>query len=119
MPTDIKLDTSTHDIDLTKGGTLHTDSGDALGQRMKIALLLRKTEWRPNLNKGVPYHQDFFTVKNNKSFIDAFYQNYLLGLDDVSSIESYTSTVSNGRKLEVSVTVKTTQGTIENFITEI
>ena len=119
MPTDIKLDPNTHDIDLSKGGTLHTSNSDALGQRLKIALLLRRGEWLPDVNKGVPYHQEFFTVKNNKSFVDSFFQNYILEVPEVNDITSYSSEIQADRKLQVEVTVTTTAGTIENFIIEV
>lgn len=119
MATDIVMDLNTHDIDFTKGGILHTSNLDALGQRLQIALLLRRGEWLPDINRGVPYYQEFFTVKNNKSFIDSFFQNYILEVDGVNGIESYSSEISPERLLTVDVSVITTAGTIENFLIEV
>lgn len=118
MTTDIKLDPNTHDIDTTKGGKLITDKAEALGQRLKIALLLRRGEWFPNVLLGVPYQQRFFNTKNNKDFIDSYLRNYITNIPDVVNILSYSSQVVK-RKLEVNVRVSTTGGTIANYIVEV
>ena len=118
MATDILLDPTTHDIDISKGGKLISDNATSLGQRLKIALLLRKGEWLPNVLAGVPYQQKFFNTKNNKEFIDSYLRNYIANIPDVVSIVSYSSNIVN-RKLEVNVRVSTTAGTIVNYIMEV
>jgi len=120
MPTDMKLDSNTHDIDLTSGGAdVFSSTTQVLGQRLKIAILLRRTEWYPNINLGVPYHSQFFTNKNNKAFIDSFYQGYILSVEGIERLISYSSIVTPRRVMEVEFVVKTTEGTIESFLLEV
>ena len=104
MSIDIKLDPVTHDIDLSKGMHLNTEGAESLAQKIKVALLLRTTEWAPNLNKGVPYYQTILKGKNNKAFVDSFLKSYLIALDDVDTLTSYSSTIDNNRTLQVSIT---------------
>lgn len=104
MSIDIKLDATTHDIDLSKGMHLNVEGAESLAQKIKVALLLRTTEWAPNLNKGVPYYQTILKGKNNKEFVDSFLKSYLIDLDDVDTLTSYSSTIDNNRTLQVKIT---------------
>lgn len=119
MAADIILDKNSHDIDFSNGGKLHTNTADNLAQRIKIALLLRKTEWLPDQSIGVPYHQSFFNIKNNKGFIDSFLQGYILNIDGVQSLLSYSSTITVERTLQVTFKVKDKGGTITSVSTEV
>ena len=101
MTIDIKLDPITNDIDLSQGIHLNTDGAESLAQKIKIALLLRTTEWAPNLNKGVPYYQTILKGKNNKEFVDSFLKGYLIELPDVDKLTHYSSTIDNNRTLNV------------------
>ncbi len=118
--TDIVLDRNTHDIDFSSGGAqLHTTNTEALAQRLKIAILLHRGEWYPNILDGVPYQTQFFTIKNNKAFIDSFMNEYIFSVDGVEEIVSYSSEVTNTRKLILNFSVRTTEGQIYNFLMEI
>lgn len=97
--------TKDHDIDLTKGISLTTSNQNSLAQRIKIALLLRTGEWKPNVNEGVPYSVAFLRTKNNKSFIDSFLQNYIINIDGVSEFTSFSSEVTNDRKYNMQFSV--------------
>lgn len=117
MTIDIKLDPLTHDIDLSKGMHLNTQGAESLAQTIKIALLLRTTEWAPNLNKGIPYYQTILKGKNNKAFVDGFLKGYLIDLDEVDRLTHYSSTVDSNRTLNVKIaaTAKKTTANIEVF----
>lgn len=107
MTIDIKLDPNTHDIDLSKGCHLNTIGAESLAQKVKVALLLRTTEWHPNLNKGIPYFQTILKGKNNKEFVDSFLKGYLIELEDVDRLTHYSSSLDNNRVLNVSIAVST------------
>ncbi len=118
MPTDIKLNPTTHDIDLSSGGlALHTEQVTVIAQRVKIALLLKLGEWFKDVNAGVPYYQEFFSKKGNKEFADQFLIDYLANVPEISSVASYKSTVQAGRVLKVECILETTSGEIININT--
>ncbi len=117
---DLKLDPNTHDVDFSSGaGELLTTNTEALAQRLKIAILLHRGEWYSNITDGVPYHTQFFTIKNNKAFIDSFMSDYIFSVEGVDEILAYESTVNNARKLRIDFAVRTTEGTIQNFLMEL
>lgn len=117
MPTDLKLNPLTHDIDLTSGtATMFEDNISVVAQRVKIAILTKRGEWFRNIREGIPYYQDFFSRKNNKSFIDQFMVNYIADIEDVSKVTSYESTIDvQSRNIEIKVSVETYDGTILNI----
>lgn len=117
MSTDIKLDPVTHDIDLSKGIHINVEGAESLAQKLKVALLLRTTEWAPNLNKGIPYYQTILKGKNNKEFVDSFLKGYLIELEDVDKLTHYSSEIDNNRTLNVQIaaTAAKTSAQIEVF----
>ena len=127
MPTDIKLDPTTHDLDLasadpvtglTNTFKLYKLNTKVVAQRVKIALLYRRGEWFRDINTGLPYTQEFFRAKNNKDFVDTTIEQYIAGIEDVISVVSYKSVIIN-RRLDVTVTIKTTAGIIEGLTLEV
>ena len=120
MPTDIKLNTSSHDIDLSQGSILlHDSNTEVVAQRVKIALLTKQGEWFVNLLEGIPYYTEFFRNKNNKSYIDQYMINYINNIQDVTTIQDYTSTIGNDRVLRISVTIITDDGDITSVSLEV
>lgn len=121
MSTDIVLDPNTHDVDLSTGfAKLHSSDVPATAQRIKQALLLRRGEWFVDTQVGVPYQQDFFQTKNSKSLIDDFMRSYILQVENVNSVISYSSTIGSDRTLSISVSILTDTGeTIPNLIFEV
>lgn len=111
MSVDIKLDPTTHDIDFTKGGELNKEVEESLSQKVKIALLLRTTEWGPNINAGVPYSQSIFRGKNNKTFVDSYLQGYILRIPEVGRLTSFTSSIDNDRRYNMKFTAIAEQQT--------
>ena len=111
MSIDFKLDSSTHDLVLNKGITLTTEGAASLGQKVKIALLLRTTEWPINISAGVPYSQSIFSGKNNKSFIDSFMQNYILSVPGVGRLVKFTTELGADRRYTIKFTAVKEQET--------
>lgn len=111
MSVDLILDSNTHDINFGSPyvGT-HKDPAEGLSQRLKIAYLLRRTEWPLDLNKGVPYQLEFFKNKNNKSFVDSFMFNYALTVEDVDRVTRFRSSLGNDRKLTINISVSRSDG---------
>lgn len=113
MPTDIKLDPNTHDIDLTSGTlALIPTNPSAVAQRVKIAILTKKGEWFKDVNAGLPYYQEFFKNKNNKALIDRTLISYITKVEGVVKLAEYSSVITNDRKLQVKIVVETDKGII-------
>lgn len=113
MPRDLRLDPTTHDIDLVGGIVLTKPGAESLAQNVKVALLLRTNEWAPNINIGVPYLSALFRAKNNKAFVDSFFRSYIQNVPGVLRIASYTSTLDAQRKLNIRFTTIQEQQPIE------
>lgn len=113
MPSDLRLDRNTHDLDISKG-TLRfiTNNEEVVGQRLKIALLTKQGEWFLDTNVGLPYYQEFFTKKNNKPLIDQTIISYASRVEDVLRVKDYSSTIGTDRVLSVSLAVETYTGEI-------
>lgn len=117
MPSDIRL-TKEHDIDISNSNIeIIEENTEIVAQRLKIALLLRASEWAFDLSAGVPYLQ-FGKTKGNKAYADSVIKNEALKVEGVENIYSYSSTLNN-RVLEVSISVTTTGGRIVALALEV
>lgn len=114
MPTDLVLDPTTNDLDISSGSLeLFTDNLSVVAQRVKVAILIRQGEWFRNITEGVPYYQEFFTRKNNKPFIDQFMISYISRVEDVNRVVFYESSIDIARRiLNISVGVETSDGQV-------
>jgi hypothetical protein len=109
MLRDLKLDSNSHDLDISSGTLgLFEEKEAALAQRVKVAILKKQGEWFKDTLAGVPYFQEFFTKKINKPFIDQYMIEYIGDVEGVASVSSYSSTIISGRKLVIDVTVLST-----------
>lgn len=119
MPTDFKLDSTSHDLDLS-GGTieLHDVNTRVVAQRVKIAILTKQGEWFANVLSGVPYYTEFFRSKNNKTLIDQFMVDYINDVEDVREVTDYQSTIGTDRVLRITVTITTFSGEIVTAMLE-
>lgn len=105
MSVDFLLESDTHDLDLSSGINLTQEGKESLGQKVKVALLLRTTEWSPNINVGVPYRQSILVGKGNQTFIDSYLQDYILRIPEVGSLRSFSSEVNRERQYKVNFSV--------------
>ncbi len=119
MPTDLKLDSDSHDIDISSGTVeLITENTEAVGQRLKIALLTKRGEYVINTSAGLPYNQSFFKYKNSKGTIDSTIVSYIENIEDVNSVVSYASEINVAdRILLVDVSVETDDGELVTIST--
>lgn len=112
MPSDIRLDPNTHDLDISQQGLrVFKENTEVVAQRIKIALLLRAGEWFADITKGVPYLQ-FSRNKQNKSFADSILISTIKEVEGVNELISFESTLNNTRNLSVKFTVKTDSGLV-------
>ena len=117
--TDIILNSTTHDIQITDNDiSLFQSLEDLTAQRLKIILLSYRGEWFRDISTGIPYLQTILGKRNTKTTADTTIKNAIITTDNISSITSYTSSVNASRKLEVSFSAIMTSGgsvTINNL----
>jgi|TARA_R100001129_G_C5118344_1_gene189285 hypothetical protein len=120
MPTDYKLDSTTHDLDLsTQRLETFEQNTAAVAQRIKIALLTRYGEWFLDTGVGVPYNR-FSSVKNTKLILDEFLQEYIRNIEDVLTLREYESVLDpSNRRISVKFVVTTTGGQVVDLELEV
>ena len=108
---DLLLDTVTHDMVFTNGGTSVTSQlTEIVAQRLKIKLLTFKGEWILNTEFGIPYFTDVFGKVSSKTYVDAIFQKAIIETEGVTKITSFYSEVSNSRHYVVTFSVSTSSG---------
>ena len=79
----------------------------AVAQAVQTRLLLWRGEWFLNVADGTPWLQDIFGHNTN---YDLEIQKRILDTPGVTSIESYSSSLSSGRALSVTAVINTKYG---------
>lgn len=116
--TDIKLDTTTHDLVITNNDIQLFEKIENLTvQKVKINLLNNRGEWFRNINVGVPYTQTILGKKGTKTVADSLLKNTIINTDGIQSITNYSSTINSDRTLKVIFSAVTDTGQIINDIT--
>ena len=109
---DFRIDPTTGDLDISPDkpslGLTKTDL-EEMQQRVYLNLSYRYGEWFANIEKGIPYYQQFFAVKNNKSYIDNYMRTHIINLSGIVSLDYYSSTIDRNRQLNIdfSATIQT------------
>lgn len=106
--------TQAGDIDLTGGIRIHRANLEALAQRLKIRLLLRRGEWFPDALEGIPY-VELLQSKSSKGVIDLFLQEYIQETEGLTKLTGYSSKVNEDRQLEVSFSATGPTGAVETL----
>lgn len=111
---DIKLNTATGDIDVINNQiTLTSDIASLVVQRLTIRLNTFEGEWFYDSEVGVPYYQNIFGNRYNKSIIDSIMRREILETEDVIDLVEYNSSFnSSTRKLNLDFIVTTSQGNV-------
>lgn len=113
MPSDIKLDTSTWDYDLSSNGLeVFTETSEVVAQRVRIALQIRKGEIFYDTTNGIPI-SDFSTSRDGGSFADAYMLNYVSEIEGVDEVLSFSSEYdASTRYYKTTIELQTTSGDI-------
>ena len=113
MPTDIKLDTTTWDYDLSDNGLqVFVENTEVVAQRLRIALQLRLGEVFTDITTGLPL-SDFSTIRDGGSFADAFMIDYISEVEGVEEVLTYSSELDPiTRVYKPITTVRTDSGDI-------
>jgi hypothetical protein len=87
-----------------------SDSPEAVAQVVQTSFLLWLGEWFLDVTAGMPWIQGVLG-KHNQATADVTVQDYLLGVPDVTNIESFTSVTNENRRLyTASARINTTFG---------
>ena len=116
---DLFIDSSTNDLLIEDGQLSLADSREELArQRLLITLRTFKGEWFKNINFGVPYiinenNKIELLGKSSKRLLDIELQQQILGVEDIVSIEGYTSVLdTTNRDITVEFSAITESGAI-------
>lgn len=86
---DLKLDTTTHDLDLT-GDTLSLVDGiDAIRQHLAIRLQMFLGEWFLDTRVGIPYFESILVKDPDLIAVRSIYRQAILGAPGVISLGQF------------------------------
>ena len=111
---DIKLDTTTGDIDVTDfvAPRMFTagEAISAVGQRITIRLRTFLGEWFADTSIGVPWHQQIIGAKNAEGLALAIVRDVIQKTDGVTSVDSISVVLDADRMLVITFTAITSEG---------
>lgn len=112
---DLRINETTGDLDLTAGDLSLTEGSDTIDQHIRANLRSFRGEWFLNLDDGVPYYQDVLKKIQSPAVIDAIFKEAILkttGVIELTEFQINYDTVT--RKLLLDFSVDTTEGVL-NF----
>jgi hypothetical protein len=111
---DIKLDTTTHDLDLSTLDLQFVDGLDYIAQKLKIRLWFLLGEWFLDTTEGVPYFEEILVKTPDISKIETILKSTILETDGVTEMLIFNTTFDRAlRKFTVTFTVNTIYGILE------
>ena len=110
---DIKLDSITHDVDISAGDLQLVQNADEVGQNVKIRLLFFRGEWYLDTSIGVLNFEDMYTKNPDLDRVDALFKAEIARTIGVNELLSYSSEFDRRlRKYSSSFLVNTIYGQI-------
>lgn len=108
---DIRLDETTHDLDLSTFDLKLISDLDYLEQKIKVVLLFFFAEWFLDTTVGIKYFESIFVANPNLTLVDSLFKTAILEIEEVKEITAYDS-VFNGsfRSFSLTFTVQTNIG---------
>ena len=110
---DLKVNLTTGDIDLTDGDFSIVSEKDAVEQHLRSNLRAFKSEWFLDLDAGLPYYQEVFRKNQSPVILDAIFKEAILkttGVIELTEFDLKFDTVT--RKLILNFAVTTADGDI-------
>ena len=89
MSIDLKLDTSTHDLEISGGDFVLVEEDAEVAQHIKIRLLFWQSEWILDYTLGVPYIDGIYSTSKSQEFKDQVIKDAILGTQHVKEILDY------------------------------
>jgi hypothetical protein len=114
MGSHLKLDPTTHDIQITDGRAALVTGSEEVVQRIKTRVLLVKGEAIPDASEGVDYFGRVFggNGARRKAVADAELKRVLVGTAGVRRLTAWSSTLNRAtRALTISARVEYDDGT--------
>lgn len=95
---DIKLDLTTGDIDLTGGALSIVSGAEAVTQELYIRFRFFKGEWFLNREEGVPYYE-ILGEKPSQATIEALFRKVITTCPGVISLDFFAASLNNDTRL--------------------
>lgn len=110
---DLKINVTTGDIDLTEGDFSLVTEKDAIEQHLRSNLRGFRGEWFLNIEDGIPYYQDVFRKNQSPVVIDAIFKEAILKTTGVIELTEFDIKFdTETRKLILNFAVTTAEGDI-------
>jgi hypothetical protein len=84
---DIAIDPSTGDLDLSTNNLRFVDGADAVAQHLRIRLRFFKGEWFYDTRVGFPYYSQVFVKNPNLAAIQTTYRRAILSTPGVETLD--------------------------------
>lgn len=112
---DLKLDTDDWNYVLIEGQDLATVSGiDAIEQHLRQRLQFFRGEYKHDLTRGIPYHDEFFKKNPNPIVMDSILKDVILETPGVIELLSFQLDLDEStRILSVTFKVDTDSGILD------
>jgi len=112
---DLKLDSDNWNYVLIEGQDLATVSGiDAIEQHLKQRFQFFRGEYKHNLTRGIPYHDEFFKKSLNPIVMDSILKDVILETPGIIELLSFSIELDDQtRILSVIFKVSTDSGILD------
>lgn len=118
---DLKLNTATHDIELSDLNDLQIISDiERVKQQIKIRLLTFLGEWFLDTRVGIPWLENILAKNPNESYIKSLIYDQIIGVKGVKEIINIDiSTNKIDRTMKINFKVSTIYGELESEVSRI
>lgn len=113
--TDLKIDPTTGDLDLSSGTVELVTGIDAIAQNLRIRLQMFKGEWHLDERQGMPYFQEILGQKYKPALLIPIFQEAILETAGVIAIKSFSLDFVDRRQVQLDFTVQVDTGELLVF----
>lgn len=111
---DLKLDPITWDLVIENNDIATVDGIDAIKQNLRQRLQCFRGEYRWNLTRGVPYHDEFFKKNPNPIVMDTILKNVILNTEGIIELTKFVLDFnSSSRILDIDFKCITIEGELD------
>lgn len=91
MPSDLKLNKLTHDLEFTNGDVSLVQDVDYYVEKLKVKLLFFRGEWYADGDEGIPFIEEIYVKNPDLSIIDDLFKTQILDTEGIAEITEYES----------------------------
>ncbi len=109
---DLKLNTTTNDLEVINGDLVLNSGVDAVAQYLKAKLKTFLGEWFLDLSVGIPYFKEILKKNINPVTVDAIFKEAILSTPNVIELQEFDMNIESDRRLILDFKVRTKEGVL-------